>query len=100
MVVIRRGDIQATWYYIRRDHREWPFRFYVEVLAWMFSIGCAITMAITVPTPPWIALYVFWITGCLMYAWAAYTRGSFGMLANYLGMTLIDSVALSRLLLA
>jgi hypothetical protein len=98
--MIRRENIRATWQYIKRDHGEWPFRFYVEVLAWMFSIGCAITMAATVPTPPLIPLYVAWITGCLMYAWAAYTRGSFGMLANYLGMTLIDSVALSRLLLA
>jgi len=35
-----------------------------------------------------------------MYAWAAWTRGSFGMLANYLLLTAIDSVALSRVLLA
>ena len=96
--MITRENIRNTWLYIKRDHREWPFRFYVEVLAWMFSIGCAITMAVTVPDPPFVLLYVAWITGCLMYAWAAYTRGSFGMLANYLGMTMIDSVALIRLL--
>ena len=95
--MITRENIRSTWVYIKRDHSEWPFRFYVEVLAWMFSIGCAITMAATVPTPPLIPLYVAWITGCLMYAWAAYTRGSFGMLANYLGMTMIDTVALIRL---
>jgi hypothetical protein len=41
---------------------------------------------------------VVWIAGCIMYAWAAWTRGSFGMLANYLGMTLIDSIGLYRML--
>jgi len=34
-----------------------------------------------------------------MYAWAAYTRKSFGMLANYILLTTIDSVGLARMLL-
>lgn len=98
--MIRRSDIDRTWNYIRRDHQEWPLRFYIEVLAWAISIGCALTMAITVPTPPLTSLYVAWIGGCMMYAWAAWTRGSFGMLANYVGMIMIDSVGLFRMLLA
>ena len=81
-----------------RDYREWPFRFVVEVLAWAISIGCSITMALTVPTPPLLILYPIWIVGCSMYGWAAWTRGSFGMLANYLLLVTIDSVGLVRML--
>jgi hypothetical protein len=33
-----------------------------------------------------------------MYAWAAYTRKSFGMLANYLLLVTIDIVGLVRML--
>jgi hypothetical protein len=55
-------------------------------------------MAVTVPTPPLLILYPFWIAGCAMYAWAAYTRRSFGMLANYILLTTIDTVGLIRML--
>lgn len=86
-----------TW--IRNDFRSHPFRFIVELVAWAISIGCSITMAVTVPTPPLLVLYPIWITGCAMYAWAAWTRRSFGMLANYLLLTAIDSVGLVRMLM-
>jgi len=71
----------------------------VEVLAWGISVGCSITMAATVPNPPLLVMYPIWITGCAMYAWASYTRRSFGMLANYILLTTIDSVGLTRMLL-
>ncbi len=58
-----------------------------------------ITMAVTVPTPPLLTLYPIWITGCAMYAWASWTRKSFGMLANYILLTTIDSVGLIRMLM-
>jgi len=85
--------------WIRNDYRTNRFRFAVELLAWAISIGCSITMALTVPTPPLLAMYPIWILGCSMYAWAAYTRKSFGMLANYILLTTIDSVGLARMLL-
>ena len=85
--------------WIRNDYRTNRFRFAVELLAWAISIGCSITMALTVPTPPLLAMYPIWILGCSMYAWAAYTRKSFGMLANYLLLVTIDSVGLARMLL-
>ena len=84
--------------WIKEDYREHPLRFAVEVLAWAVSIGCSLTMAITVPNPPLLALYPVWISGCAMYAWAAWTRGSFGMLANYILLTTIDTVGLIRML--
>jgi len=85
--------------WIKDDWNSHPFRFIVELLAWAVSIGCSITMAVTVPNPPLLALYPVWISGCAMYAWAAYTRKSFGMLANYILLTTIDTVGLIRMLI-
>ena len=84
--------------WIRNDYTEWPFRFAVELLAWAISIGCSIAMAVTVPNPPLLALYPIWIMGCAMYAWASWTRNSFGMLANYCLLVSIDTIGLVRML--
>jgi hypothetical protein len=86
--------------WILEDFRSHKIRFCVEVVAWAISIGCAISMALTVPNPPLIVLYPFWIAGCMMYAWAAWTRKSFGMLANYLLLVTIDTTGLIRMLIA
>lgn len=82
-----------------RDYKNWPFRFIIEVVAWAISIGCSIVMALTVPNPPLLYLYPVWIAGCAMYGWASWTRGSFGMLANYILLVSIDSVGLVRMLI-
>lgn len=87
-----------TLQWIKDDFRSHPVRFGIELLAWAISVGCSITMAVTVPNPPLLALYPVWITGCALYAWAAYTRKSFGMLANYILLTSIDTVGLIRML--
>ena len=91
---------QQTLRWIKDDWASNKFRFIIELLAWAISIGCSITMATTVPNPPLLALYPIWITGCAMYAWAAYTRKSFGMLANYMLLVTIDAVGLVRMLVA
>ncbi len=85
--------------WIRDDYKTYPVRFVVEIVAWAVSIGCSITMAITVPNPPLLAMYPIWISGCAMYAWASYTRKSFGMLANYILLVSIDMVGLTRMIL-
>jgi hypothetical protein len=87
----------TTLQWIKDDYRSHPFRFFIELLAWGISVGCSITMALTVPNPPLLALYPVWILGCSLYAWAAYTRKSFGMLANYLLLTTIDTFGLLRM---
>jgi len=89
---------RPTFEWIRNDYRTSPIRFAAELLAWAISIGCSITMALTVPTPPLLVLYPVWILGCAIYAWAAYTRKSFGMLANYVLLTTIDTIGLVRML--
>lgn len=90
--------VASTWQWILEDFRSSPVRFAVEIVAWAISIGCSLVMALTVPTPPLMILYPLWILGCAMYAWSAWTRQSFGMLANYLLLTSIDLVGLIRLL--
>ena len=90
--------LKPTFEWIRDDYKSNRIRFAIELLAWAISIGCAITMAATVPTPPLLALYPIWITGCALYAWAAWSRKSFGMLANYILLTSIDTVGLIRML--
>ena len=83
--------------WIKDDYRTHPFRFIIELLTWSISISCSITMALTVPNPPLLTLYPIWIIGCGLYAWASFTRKSFGMLANYLLLVTIDSVGLLRM---
>ena len=90
--------LRGTSEWIAEDFKSNRFRFIVEVFAWAISIGCSITMAATVPNPRLLALYPIWILGCAMYGWAAYTRKSFGMLANYILLTTIDTVGLVRML--
>lgn len=84
--------------WIQNDYKSNRIRFCLESIAWAISIGCSITMALTVPTPPLLYMYPVWITGCAIYAGCAFSRGSFGMLANYILLTTIDSVGLIRML--
>ena len=83
--------------YIREDWQENPVRCVLEILAWFLSIGCSFTMMLTVPNPPFLILYPLFIAQCAIFAWAARTRGSVGMLANYLLLVTIDTVALVKM---
>jgi hypothetical protein len=94
------GIVNGIGDWISQDYKSNRIRFCLEVLAWAISIGCSITMALTVPTPPLLALYPIWIAGCAIYAWCAYSRRSFGMLANYCLLTTIDTIGLVRMLVA
>jgi len=84
-----------TW--IKEDWKSNPTRCFLEILAWFLSIGCSATMMLTVPNPPFLILYPLFITQCAIFGWAAWTRKSFGMIANYLLLVSIDSVALIRM---
>ncbi len=85
-----------TW--IKEDWKSNPLRCFLEILAWFMSIGCSVTMMLTVPNPPFLILYPLFITQCAIFAWAAWTRKSFGMIANYMLLVSIDSVALLRMI--
>ena len=87
-----------TYRWIKDDWTSNPVRFVVELFAWCVSIGCSLTMALTVPNPPLVVLYPVWICFCLLYCWAAFTRKSFGMVSNYLLLITINVIGLTRLL--
>lgn len=87
----------TTW--MSNDYNENRKRFILEIFAWALSISCALTMALTVPNPPLLYIYPIWMTSCVVWIWAAYTRGSTGLLANYSVLFTIDCIGLARLLL-
>jgi hypothetical protein len=91
--------INNTINWIRQDYKEHPVRFSLELLAWFMSIGCTIWMGYTLPNPPFIFLYPLFIIQCTIFGWAAWTRGSTGMVANYLLIVAIDIVAITRMIL-
>ena len=82
--------------WISEDFKSNRLRFCFEVFAWIMSVGCALTMAVTVPNPPLKYLYIPWVASTATYAVCAYTRGSFGMLSNYILLFAIDFTALVR----
>lgn len=92
------NTVSNIYNWARRDFKEWPLRFILEISAWIMSIACSIGMALTVPNPPFLILYPLFILQCAIFGWAAWTRRSTGMVANYLLLVAIDSVALVRLL--
>ena len=89
---------EGTIEWIKEDWKRNPLRCFLEILAWFLSIGCSFTMMLTVPNPPFLILYPLFITQCAIFGWAAWTRKSSGMLANYLLLVTIDSIALIRML--
>lgn len=99
MKQVIRSWINNTISWAVRDYREWPLRFCLEIAGWLGSIGCALGMTIFLPSPPLLQLYCIWVASTLVYAWAAWTRGSFGMLANYALLFCIDITGLIKLVL-
>lgn len=90
--------IKSTVNWIRQDYQEYPLRFCLELTAWVMSITCTIWMGYTLPTPPFIYLYPLFIVQCSIFAWAAWTRGSTGMIANYALIATIDVIAITRMI--
>jgi hypothetical protein len=56
-------------------------------------------MGATLPNPPFLILYPLFIIQCSIFGWAAWTRGSTGMVANYLLIVTIDIIAITNLVL-
>lgn len=84
--------------FVEEDWKSNSVRFILELVAWALSISASVVMALTVPNPPLLIVYILWVVGCGLYSWCALTRGSFGMLANYLLLTAIDTYGLIAIL--
>ena len=87
-----------AWLYIKKDYTENRIRFFVELFSWACSVVSAVIFAATVPTVPVIPLYTIFISGCCAAGWTCYTRGSFGLLANYVFLVTIDMIGLARMI--
>jgi hypothetical protein len=90
--------VREAYHWALKDYRTYPLRFCLEVIAWIASITCSVVMTLTIPHPPLTILYSIWVFGCSIYTWAAWTRNSFGMMANYVLLTTIDTVGLIKLI--
>ncbi len=80
------------------DYKEWPTRFTLEITAWFMSLGCSLVLATAVTDPLFFYLYPIFIVQCAIFGWAAWTRKSTGMVANYLLLVTIDLVGYIRLI--
>lgn len=85
--------------YVVTDWQSSRSRLIAEVFAWACSVVSAVMFAVTAPHIPIVPIYSIFMSGCLAAGWAAYTRGSFGLLANYSFIFAIDAVGLGRTLL-
>jgi hypothetical protein len=92
------NTVSGIYNWAKQDFKSWPLRFVLEITGWALSILCSIWMALTVPHPPFLILYPLFITQCAIFGWSAWTRKSTGLVANYLLLVTIDSIALIRLL--
>jgi hypothetical protein len=90
--------VNGVWNWVKADYKEWPLRCVLEIAAWFMSVGCAVWMAATLPNPPFLILYPIFIIQCGIFGWAAWTRRSTGMVANYILLVTIDLVGLYRLI--
>ena len=82
----------------KNDYKVWPTRFVLEITAWAMSLGCSLTLAAGATDPLFIWLYPIFITQCAIFGWAAWTRKSTGMVANYILLVTIDLIGYIRLI--
>lgn len=90
--------IVGIYNWARKDFQEWPTRFTLEITAWFMSLGCSLVLAAGVTDPLFLYLYPIFIVQCAIFGWAAWTRRSTGMVANYLLLVTIDCIGYIRLL--
>ncbi len=91
-------DDTITW--IKDDWSSSPVRCVLEVLAWAMSVGANVMFMLTVPHVPFLAYLTLTVTSSAIFAWALWTRGSLGGLANYGFIVTVDTIALIKLILS
>ena len=82
----------------RGDYKEWPTRFVLEITAWFMSLACSLVLAAGATDPLFFYLYPVFIMQCAIFGWAAWTRKSTGMVANYMLLAIIDLIGYIRLI--
>ena len=90
--------VKSIFLWAKRDYTDWPSRFILEITAWTMSLGCALVLAAGATDPLFIWLYPIFIIQCIIFGWAAWTRKSTGMVANYALLVTIDCIGYVRLI--
>jgi hypothetical protein len=93
-----KDQIYNIWDWIKEDWRTHPLRFSLEVACWINNLLIAIIFNTTVPNLPFLLLYPMWIGGSLILSWCCWSRNSFGMLATYLMITIMDMYGWGKVL--
>ena len=93
-----KDQIYNIWDWIKEDWRTHPLRFSLEVTCWINNLLIAIIFNTTVPNLPFLLLYPMWIGGSLILSWCCWSRNSFGMLATYLMITVMDMYGWAKVL--
>jgi len=90
--------LKGVYNWASHDFKEWPLRFVLEIVAWFMSLACSLVLAAGATDPLFIWLYPIFITQCAIFGWAAWTRKSTGMVANYILLVTIDCIGYIRLI--
>jgi hypothetical protein len=90
--------ILGIYNWAKRDFQEWPLRFTLEIIAWFLSLICSLVLAAGATDPLFLFLYPIFIIQCAIFGWAAWTRKSTGMVANYALLVTIDIIGYIRLI--
>lgn len=89
--------------FVKEDWQSNKVRCVLEIFAWFLSIFCSMVLMIVLPglsdPGPFLYLYPLFIIQCSIFGWAAYTRQSTGMVANYSLLVTIDLIGWLRMVL-
>lgn len=91
--------ITTTIEWIKEDWASNHIRCVLEIMAWFMSVGANVMFMLTVPNVPFYWYLSLTVGSSAIFAWALWTRGSLGGLANYGFLVTVDSIALTKLLL-
>lgn len=91
--------IASTIAWIKEDWASNPTRCVLEILAWAMSVGANVMFMLTVPAVPFLAYLTLTVVSSGIFAWALWTRGSLGGLANYGFIVTVDTIALAKVII-
>jgi hypothetical protein len=91
--------ITNTIEWVKDDWHSNHVRCVLEIAAWFMSVGANVMFMWTVPDVPFLAYLTLTVTSSAIFAWALWTRGSLGGLANYGFIVTVDTIALVKLCL-
>ena len=85
--------------FIQDDWYSHPMRLCLEIVNWFLNLVIVILFAITVPDVPYLFVYPMFLVCLTTSMYAAWSRGSFGLLLTSITIFIVDMIAYIKLLL-